>query len=71
MIEQHAIHIHIFILSSMQVKLRDAIIKENPNQGGGFQGPPDPDFLHVDQSENPDFEGGGDFRIWNNRIKRF
>ena len=47
-------------------KLRDTIIKENPVKsgflqirGGGFRGPPDPDFLHVDQNVNPDFEGGG------------
>jgi hypothetical protein len=31
---------------------RDAIIKEGG--GGGSQGPPDPDFLHVDQNVNPD-----------------
>ena len=45
--------------------LRDDI-KENPVKSGFFQiggcgesrGPPDPDFLHVDENVNPDFEGG-------------
>ena len=46
--------------------VRDADIKENPVKsgflqiwgGGGSRGPPNPDFLHVDQNVNPDFEGG-------------
>ena len=46
--------------------VRDAIIKENPVKtgflqiggAGGSRGPPNPDFLHVDQTVNPDFEGG-------------
>jgi hypothetical protein len=31
--------------------------------GGGFKGPPNPDFLHIDQNVNPDFEGGSESGI--------
>ena len=51
----------------IEILIRDAIIKEKTVKSGflqirgvGSRGPPDPDFLHVDQNVNPDYFLGGD-----------
>ena len=59
--------------------IRDGDNKENPVKSGflqigggwGSRGPPDPDFLHVDQNVNPDFDGWGDSESGITELKVF